>query len=189
MFRRCNLAVIVLLRVLILLGSLAVLGLMLNVVADVVGRFLFNRPMRGTIEYVSFWWMVPLSMFGFAVAQRVKEHIDVPLIFDRLQSRSQRLTAVLGNLLTAGFAGVIVFFGARGALRQMATGERTGATQVAIWPMRFIVPIAVGIFILQLLLDTLAALRGDESDAAGGLIRSDEASRLDAGDVASGDRG
>ena len=188
MFVRANRMTVIMLRVLTFLGSLAVLGLMANVVADVTGRFLFNRPMRGTIEYVSFWWMVPLGMFGFAVAQRVKEHIDVPLIYDRLQSRSQRLTAVLGNLITIAFASVLFFYGVRGALSQMATGERTGATQVAIWPVRFVVPIAIGIFIVQLLLDTSAALKGDESKATGGLLQSDEAARLDPVNDESGGR-
>src|SRR5699024_98789 len=62
-------------------GLILLLG---TVLADVALRFLFNRPIAGSIEYVSYWYMVAIAFCGIALAERYGEHIYTQLIFDHL---------------------------------------------------------------------------------------------------------
>lgn len=143
-----------------IIGGAAVLALMVNVVGDVSLRYLFRAPIPNTLSYVSFWWMVPISALGIAVAQRGGENIDVPLVFERLQPASQKHLAILGNSITILFLLFVIYFGMQGARQNMAAGEyATGA--VPIWPLRFIVPLSFAVVVLQLVVDTVDWVRGD----------------------------
>lgn len=138
-----------------ILGCLAVFGLAVHVAAEVLVRTTTGQPFDGTIEYVTYWWMVPLVYFGLAVAQRHNEHTDMPVLYDRMVGSSRTTLATVGYILTAVFAGLIGWFGLENAIDQMSIGEYTGAAEVMIWPIRFAVPIGAIAFILELVSSAL----------------------------------
>ncbi|WP_245788987.1 TRAP transporter small permease [Amycolatopsis marina] len=115
--------------------------MMLTVLTDAVLRFAVSSPLAGSMEYVSFWYMVAIAFFGFALAERYGEHIDAPLIFDRLPAQLRREFVVVGKVLFLIVLISMAWWGWEEALRQYAVGERGGAAGVAIWPARFFVPI------------------------------------------------
>lgn len=73
-----------LIRISLVLGSIAALGMVINVFLDVALRFGLNTPIQGTNQFVSYWWMLPLVFFGLTAAQYYDEHTDPPIIFERL---------------------------------------------------------------------------------------------------------
>ncbi|GGI04090.1 TRAP transporter small permease [Egicoccus halophilus] len=68
-------------------GALIV-GLMLMIVGNVVGRWLFNRPIRGTVELTEIG-MVAIVFLGFAYAQVREDHIRVDLVYEKLGRRGR----------------------------------------------------------------------------------------------------
>lgn len=142
--------VTILARVMSWIGAVAVVGLMLHIIADVAMRYFLGRPLTATIDWVSYWWMILLGFFGFVAATQRGDHIDVTLYSDRLSRSNEGSIRQLSLIMTAIFVASVTWFGWDNALTQMAIRESTGATRIPIWPMRFVVPAAGLVFVLQL---------------------------------------
>lgn len=85
-------------------GALLV-GLMLMIVANIVGRWAFNRPVRGTVELTEIA-MVGIVFLGFAYAQVREDHIKVDLVYDKLGRRGRMVLGVFAAIVS--FATVAV---------------------------------------------------------------------------------
>jgi C4-dicarboxylate transporter, DctM subunit len=145
-----------------LMGAAGVVGMMCLVVFDVTARFLANAPLSGTIEYVAYWLMLPATAFGIVVAYRRGDHVDVPLLVDRLGAAGRLRMRLLSAVLFIALTAALTWFGALGAWERLGPGETAGASQVAIGATRWFLPVAMGLLSMQLLTDlwrTARALR------------------------------
>ena len=140
----------------------AVLGMVLLVVADVVMRGLFNSPIQGTLELMTYWFMVVISFLGMWLAQVKREHITVTMITDRLRGPAKMVFRVFSAILTVAFLAALGWYGLEAALINMARGEYTGAFRVPIWPMRFLVPIGLGAYAITLIIHTIQDLKNPD---------------------------
>lgn len=132
-------------------GRAGVFLLMIHVVLDTFLRYAFNSPLPGTTEYVQHWYMVGIAFLGFAVAERRGEHIEAPLIFDRLPPTLQREFTFVSVLLTIGVLLFIAWWGWEQAMTQLERGERGGAARTTIWPTRFFVPLGALALAIELI--------------------------------------
>ena len=155
LIRGTDLAVKVLIRLSIFLGAAAALGMVINVFLDVVMRFGMNTPIQGTNQFVSYWWMLPLVFFGLAAAQHYGEHTDLPIVYERLDSRGQQIMAIVALCFTGIFVVLIGWAGLGNALEQMAVGEYDSSTGVTVWPPRFAIPLACLAFLLVIIANIL----------------------------------
>lgn len=137
-------------------GQLGIAFMVAVVIADVAMRSLFNAPILGALEVVTYWCMVTVSFIGMWIAQRRGEHISVTMLTDKMHPQAQFLHQLFGNILTLVFLLAVGWYGWGNALQNMARGEFTGATNVLIWPMRFLVPIAMVAFAIVLVSQTIA---------------------------------
>lgn len=144
-------------------GQAGAVLLLANVLADAVLRFAFNRPLAGTIEYVSFWWMVAIVFLGLSIAERDDEHIDAPIIFDRLPKALQREFAIVGRVLFLIVLVALGWFGWQEATTQQSFGARGGAAGVSTWPGRYLLPIGAAACALEVVARLIASVRGSES--------------------------
>jgi TRAP-type C4-dicarboxylate transport system permease small subunit len=80
-------------RVLTHLGSVALAVLMFLTVADVFGRYLFNRPVAGTFELTEML-MVLIVFMALGLAQHHKEHISLDLAYNHFPGRLKSLTDI-----------------------------------------------------------------------------------------------
>jgi TRAP-type C4-dicarboxylate transport system permease small subunit len=138
------------------IGGAGVLLLLSTILADATLRFAFNQPIPGTVEYVSYWYMVPIAFCGIALAERYGEHVDAPLIFDRLPARLRREFTVVGKVLFLAVLVAMWWWGWEEAVRQYGFGERGAAAGVAIWPTRFLVPIGAAACAFEVLVNLFA---------------------------------
>tara|TARA_B100000686_G_C16787668_1_gene976352 strand:- start:147 stop:653 length:507 start_codon:yes stop_codon:yes gene_type:complete len=127
-----------------LIGGVAILLLMLQVVADVIGREFFSFPLEGTLEIVSFYYMVAVTFLPLAYVCHNEGHISVELFTKGLSRRkNHRLEAVL---LLVSFVFSIWFASETWtrALESFAEGEmwETSDDMISIWPSRFVLPVA-----------------------------------------------
>jgi TRAP-type C4-dicarboxylate transport system permease small subunit len=70
-----------------LVGIICVTLMMLHITTDVILRFVFNSPIRGTITIVSHYYMVILGFCSLAVAESRDAHVSVE-VFTELMSRN-----------------------------------------------------------------------------------------------------
>ena len=128
-----------------LLGGVAIILLMLHVVADVAGREFFTYPLEGTLEIVSFYYMVAITFLPLAYVCHHEGHISVELFTKNLSER--RNHGLEAGLLFVSLIFSIWFAGQTWdrALESFLEGEmwETADDMISIWPSRFILPIAM----------------------------------------------
>lgn len=135
-------------KISIVVGGIAALGMVFNIFVDVALRFGFNLPIEGTNQYVSYWWMLPLVFFGLAAGQFYGEHTDLPMVYERLNPRGKQIMSIVALSFTGVFVALIGWAGMLNALDQMQVGEYDSATGTVIWPPRFAIPLACLAFLL-----------------------------------------
>lgn len=134
-------------------GLGAILLLMLLTSADVVGRYFFNKPIKGALE-VSELTLVVVVWFGVAYAAVRGRHVSIDLVASRLSPRVRRLTAAFNHFLGFVIFSVLAWQGARAAIRAWEDGLTTEVLHIPVFPFKFVVPLGA----LMMSLVFLAAL-------------------------------
>jgi TRAP-type C4-dicarboxylate transport system permease small subunit len=84
------------------LSGVLLTGLMVMIVANIVGRWLFNAPVQGAVELTEVA-MVGIVFMGLAYAEVCDDHIRVDLLYQQLGDRGRaalKLFAALVSFLT-----------------------------------------------------------------------------------------
>jgi TRAP-type C4-dicarboxylate transport system permease small subunit len=120
-------------------GSIALAVLMFLTVADVFGRYLFNRPVPGTFELTEMF-MVLIVFMALGLAQQHKEHISLDLAYNYFPKRSKSVIDIfveaVNLLIVAGITWQLYEYSVR-----MAEGNYT--TAVLELPIRPFVLLAI----------------------------------------------
>ena len=133
------------------------------VVADVVGRGLFNSPVKGTPEIVSMSIVIICFLLA-AYAVQSGGMLRTDVIVGLFGRRGHAFADLLSGLLGAAFFILIVWGSFEPALHSWISHEfeGEGALRVPVWPARFVVmfgaALVVAIYLGQALLALLALL-------------------------------
>ena len=138
-------------------GSL-IFALMLFGVAQIVARTLFEAPILGYID------VVEVAMVGFAVlsvafVQRVGGHVRMELLLGRLAGRPLWLLEAAATAAAAFVVAVLVPYSWRHFARAFDYGDSTIDVELATWPAKLVVPVALGVLLARLLLQLGGYLR------------------------------
>ncbi len=150
---------------LLVLAAMLAFVLCFIVVADVSGRVLFNTPVKGTPEIVSYS-IVVICYLQAAYAIRSGGMINTDAITAYLPLRLQSLLAAFGALLGIVLFGIICWGGIDGAAHAWSSGEfeGEGALRIPAWPARFAIvggtALAALSYVVLLLLNLDAFRRG-----------------------------
>lgn len=152
--------------VLLVIG--AAIGFILSfiVVADVIGRVVFNSPLKGTPEIVSAA-IVVICWLQAAYAIRSGGMINVDAFTMHMPVKLQSLLAAIGALLGAGLFALICYGSIEQSIYAWVSGEYEGegALRVPSWPARFCLTLGAGLaslsYVLLMLKQISAFLRGD----------------------------
>ena len=128
---------------LVSLASLFLLIMMLHVCADVALKYLMNRPIEGTLEIVSYYYMVAAVFLPLAFVELTRSAVAVDLFFI-MMPRAMKITCMGLVLLICmvTYAG-LAWITWHDALRALARREVVmGSAAVPIWPSRFVLPIS-----------------------------------------------
>jgi TRAP-type mannitol/chloroaromatic compound transport system permease small subunit len=145
--------------VLAVVGGVATVGLMLNIVADVIGRFFFNHPLPGTLDLTQFAWMPMLISLGLGYALLRGEHIRVNLLTAPTGERTQRVIEIVAMVFTIVTVAMLIWFGIEKADDAMGFGEKAVGTQwLVIWPFRWIIVVGLVGLLLQAVAQLIRAI-------------------------------
>ena len=140
------------------IGLLALVVLTLVTVADVVGRYVFNRPLLGALE-LSELMMVFLAFGCFAYTELQNGHVDVDVFVNRFPARARAGCEAFAAALSTGFWGLIAWRTALQAQKIRAANEVTSNLSLPAYPFIWVAALGSAAFALMLLLRTLKALR------------------------------
>ena len=127
-----------------------IFALMLLGVAQIVLRTVFDAPIFGYID------IVEVSMVGFAIlsiafVQRTGAHVRMEILVARLKGRGLWLTEMAGTALAAFIVGVLIPYAWRHFERAFEFGDSTIDIELATWPAKLVVPVALSVLLVRLL--------------------------------------
>jgi TRAP-type C4-dicarboxylate transport system permease small subunit len=107
-------------RVIFMIGGLFVMFLALITIIDVVARYFFNNPIRGSIELSELTMATVIFLcFGYSFTERA--HISLEIVTMRLSSKLQLLLERITRLLTVIFLVLMMWQGAMRAISQRSS--------------------------------------------------------------------
>jgi TRAP-type C4-dicarboxylate transport system permease small subunit len=120
------------------IAVIALFSMMLLITLDVVLNKVIGRPIPGTIEVTSYYFMLFVVFLTLPNIEKKDIHISADFIVARFSSRVQNIFKILGKLLTITFYSCL----AHGALTQAIKSTYSLETAMSnftfyIWPARW----------------------------------------------------
>ena len=134
-------------------------GLMMVTVVDVVGRSVFDRPLRGGYELSGLLLLV-LFFVGLPFATAGHRHITVNLIDKAAGPRVQIALHLFCTLAGAAVMIALAFYVARSGVASQRYHEATMLLRLPIAPFKFFAALSLGVTGLVLLWQAGAGARG-----------------------------
>lgn len=152
-------------RILDRMAGFCMVAVMVLVVANILLRTLFSRPILGTYEYVGFLTAMVIAL-ALALCAVQNGHITVDFLADRLPRRTRAGVDAVINAVSVFFWGLVVLQLWQYAGHSAANGVVSPTTQVPLYP--FIYAVSLGLIALCLVLifkaidSTRKAIGGNE---------------------------
>ena len=138
-------------------AALFILGLMLLGAANVIGRKL-GSPVWGYNDIVTLS-MVSFAFLAVSGMQRVGGHIRMELLIRNFHGRILWISELLGTLLAIFVITILLYYSFDAFMRAFELGDSTMDREIPTWPSKVWVPIAFGVLIARLVLQTFGYMR------------------------------
>jgi len=150
-------------------SAVATFVMMALVVANIAGRYLFNTPVTGTLEFTESL-LVLIIFLSVALTQYDGGHIRVTLLTRRLPGAWAQGLNVVCMLCGAAFFAWCAYAAWRFAAQAYSFNEQEWGTVVfPLWPVKFVVFAGILMLAIQFLLDAVAEMimpiRADDESA------------------------
>jgi len=139
-------------------AAIIIMGLMVLMVIDVMGRKLFNSPLSGTTE-IAEMTLVGIVYLSISHVQRNSGHIKIDLFADHLPAALRVSTDLIGLAASFLVCALVTSGSAWLALESVRLQDYTmGGVRVPIWPAKVVITVGFGLLTLRLLRDLVVAL-------------------------------
>ncbi len=148
-----------------MLGAVALILMMLQIVADVVFKNIFSWPLPLTSIFVANYYMVIVAFLPLALAEKLSRHISVELLFQHFSSTWKRWVGgcicLFAGVVSAGVAWQLWWE----ALKRFRAGTFIVEQSISMptWPSYFVLPIGFGLLALVLFYRTGIVVTGFSS--------------------------
>jgi len=123
------------------LATLFLLAMMIHVSADVVLKYVLNRPIPGTLEIVSAYYMVGGVFLPIAMVEILRASISVDVAYQFMPRGMKAFCMFFGILASAAVYLVLAWTSWGDAMRSLTINEvMMGTVMVSVWPSRFVLP-------------------------------------------------
>ena len=127
------------------IGVAMLLAMMFLGAADVIGRYLFNNPIKGAMEG-SQLLMAGVALLCWGYTQATKSHISIDLFIMRYPARLQAIIGIASLILTIAVFGLITWQSMLLAIEAYEQHRMLDNIPFPLFPFKLMVPI--GAFIL-----------------------------------------
>ena len=129
--------------------ALAIFGITLAILYEVVSRSFFGQGTLWSNETTVYLSAVAyLIGGGYALAHR--RHVRIDVIYERLSPRTRAKLDLFTFVFFVVYAGALIWVGTTMAWTSYLQGETTGTPwNPPIWPVKFAIPIAGALLLLQ----------------------------------------
>lgn len=125
------------------ISCMFMLAMMIHVTADVVMKYLWNRPIPGTLEVVSAYYMVGGVFLPIAAVEFMRRQIVVDVAYQFMGWNLKAFCIFVGLVMAMLVYAVLACTSWGDAMRSLAIREvMMGTVLVSVWPSRFVLPIS-----------------------------------------------
>ena len=149
-------------KVLMVVGSVAVLFLMSLATVNVCLRFFFNAPYRGAYELVGFSGAVVIA-FALGYTQKRKDHIVVDILTEKFPKRLNRLLDGINYFVTMIFFAIVSWQIFVWGMKISKSGEVSETLKIVFHPFIYSVSIGFAVFAFTIVVDFLKNLKSEEA--------------------------
>jgi len=140
-------------------SGIVLLGILALMSAEVFFRYLFNKPILGTVE-ISSYLLVIFCFTGIAFVQSQKGHIHIELVTQKLPDSLQRILRIITLILSLATFIVITWQMAIAFWKSWEMQEvRWGALPLPVWPVKFMIAFGSFTLCLQLVLNIVDEIK------------------------------
>jgi TRAP-type C4-dicarboxylate transport system permease small subunit len=144
-----------------MIGGIIIVLMMTLVSLDVAMKYILHKPITGTLEITSAYFMVALVWLPLGAVTRDHEHLEVELFTQHLAPRNLAWFKLFGCVLGAVYAGIMSFQGFEEAIHQTEIGEvwETATFDIPVYGARWFMPIGTllaAIYLVLYALDNLS---------------------------------
>lgn len=138
----------------------------LHVSAEILSRLVLGHGLTGTIETVSYYYMVAVTFLPLGRVQVTRSHIIADAIAVIFPRPVRPLTDLLGELIALAIVGLLLWASINTAIDKSRIGELVVASNfdLPIWPARWLPPIGLGAMWLAMLAQLISARFGRAHD-------------------------
>lgn len=155
------------------LAGLSVLLMMLQVIADVIGKYVLHMPVPSTAEVVANYYMIACVFLSLAAIEARGSAIAVDLIYDQVGQNAKALMRKIGQIVTLIFYTGLGWFSWDVAMRAWKINESVdGLWRVIVWPAKFMLPLGCAIACIILLIKIFCGDRVKLADSSGADIHA-----------------
>ncbi len=145
-------------EILTLAGGIVILLLVFLAVTNVLGRWMFNLPIDGYIDWVE-QSMAFMAFLGIAYTQRLGGHIRMDIVVGMLKGRALWCVELISTTVMFFLSVILVYGSYLHFLRAYQIGDSSLDIDLPTWPAKLVVPVALSILSLRLLLQIWAYIR------------------------------
>lgn len=164
-----------------MVGAVAVILMMLQIVADVLLKNILSWPVPLTSIFVANYYMVIAAYLPIALTEKLSRHISVELLFRHFSARWQRwmggAVCLFSGIVCAAIAWELWFE----AMKRLRVGTFIveQAIVMPIWPSYFVLPIGFGLLALVLFYRFAGAVTGLASGLGEAAFETDSPAAVD----------
>lgn len=144
-------------RIFMILCGVMFMAMLFLGTGDVFGRYLFNKPITGTLE-ISTALMAGIALLGWAYTQRRRQQIRVDLFISRFSPRAQAIADFAVLLLSLILFAVITQQSAILAALYWEEGRIFQTLKFPTAPFYFFVPVGAFLLCLELIIQIFEAI-------------------------------
>ncbi len=137
-----------------LISFICVVAMMLMNVVDVIMGYLFNTHILGAYELTQRFLMCAVFT-AFAYGQSKKSHINMTIVIVHFPRPLRFTLFTLMSILSVAAAGAMTYAAAVQTGVAASTGYMTEVLYIPLWPFYVVETVAMGIFTLALIYDTI----------------------------------
>jgi TRAP-type mannitol/chloroaromatic compound transport system permease small subunit len=137
------------------ISAVLILFIMMVTVVDVVLRYIFKTPLKGSYEFCEIFFLSSVFL-GLAYTESFRGHVNVDILISRLSDQTNLVLEIFVLLISLPVGGLLIWQGTLAFLRSLSTGEyKWGLIQIPLWPARLMIPVGVAVLCLKIVSELL----------------------------------
>ena len=132
-----------------------ILCVMLWVVAEVIGRYVFNSPLPGHLEGAEL--LLPMIVFfGVSYVQARDGHVGMTFVVEALPKNVRRVTDIITLIVSALTCAALAYFSSKNAWLAWIYEDVTMSPPYwPVWPSAAVIPLGYGMLAVRMILQIL----------------------------------